>query len=65
MYGESQIGPLTEEFLSAAKRTCTYHSYGEFEGLRDPSIGELYVLRGLLEAALYEKTKNEHQSADM
>ena len=52
-----EISPMTHEFLSLAKKTCTYHSWGEFDGLRDPSLGELYVLKGLLEAAILEKTK--------
>lgn len=47
-----KLGPMVEEFCSAAKKTCTYHSYGEYEGLREPSLGELFALKGLLEAAI-------------
>ena len=53
-------GPVTQEFLSTAKKMCTYHSYGEFEGLRVPSLAELYQLKGLLDGAIYELSKKDN-----
>ena len=58
------VGPITQEFCSMAKKCCTHHSYGEFEGLRYPSLGELYVLKGLIEGAIYEQStfaRSDHE----
>lgn len=56
-----KLGPMVEEFCSAAKKTCTYHSYGEYEGLREPSLGELFALKGLLEAAIWEMQRKPNK----
>ena len=62
---ESTMGRMVEEFCSAAKKTCTYHSYGEFDGLREPSLGELFALKGLLDVAIWEtKNKVQQESTD-
>ncbi|NCQ51740.1 hypothetical protein GW796_07580 [archaeon] len=50
-----EITPITQEFLLKVKKYGLYHSYGEFDGFRDPSLQELMILKGLLEGAIYEK----------
>lgn len=58
---DEDVGPIIKEFSSAAKRYCTHHSYGEFDGLRYPSVAELYILRGLIDGAIYEQKQAERK----
>ena len=53
---------ITKAFLIEAKRKCIFMSWGEFDGLRVPSLEELYILRGLLDGAIAEQTKNQENS---
>ncbi len=53
------VGEFTEHFLELVKSKCISLSYGEFDGMKEPSLGDLYVLRGALEAAIHEKQSKE------
>lgn len=54
---ENEIGPITHELITAAKKSLLYFSYGEFDGFRDPLLADLYALRGLLDGAIAEKVE--------
>ena len=47
-------GPVMKECCALAKKTFVYLSYGEFDGLRVPTLAELYVMRGLIDGAIVE-----------
>ena len=49
-------GPVTKELCVAVKKAFIYLSYGEFDGLRVPSVAELYWIRGMLDGAIHEMT---------
>ena len=46
--------PITFATAKTAKDILLFHSYGEFNGFKCPSIPELYLLRGLIDGAIYE-----------
>jgi len=58
MYGEDEVGPITESLLTAIRKNFVYLSYGEFEGMRNPTVAELYMIRGLIDGAIEEKRKD-------
>ena len=55
--------PITWEAASLAKKTLLFHSYGEFDGFRKPAIGELMMLKGAIDGAIFE-LQNERMSND-
>lgn len=50
-------GPVTKELCVTAKKMFIYLSYGEFDGLRVPAVAELYLLKGMIDGAIFEMTK--------
>ena len=50
-------GPVTKELCVTAKKMFINLSYGEFDGLRVPAVAELYILKGMIDGAIFEMTK--------
>lgn len=59
-YNFNEAGPITQEFLLEIKNKCMYHSYGNFEGFKIPSLSELYSIRDLIDGAIEEQKQQEN-----
>lgn len=49
--------PVTYRLRNEAKKVLMHHSYGEFDDFARPTLEELYLLKGLVEGAIYEAQK--------
>lgn len=57
------VSETTEQLMEYIANNLLHFTYGEYAGYIPPSLAELYVLRGYVEAAIVEAT-NETQSTN-
>ena len=51
--------PITWEAAALAKKTLMYFSYGEFDGFKKPSVAELRMVKGAINGAIAELSKQD------